>query len=54
MIAPQPSLRRLDLHYIAMQIGYWAMFAAICAYLAALLGARGFSYSQIGLLSAIR
>ena len=54
MIAPQPSLRRLDLHYTAMQIGYWAMFAAICAYLAALLGARGFSNSQIGLLIAIR
>ena len=54
LIAPQPSLRRLDLHYTAMQIGYWAMFAAICAYLAALLGARGFSNSQIGLLIAIR
>ena len=54
MNAPQPSLRRLDLHYIVMQIGYWAMFAAICAYLAALLGERGFSNSQIGLLIAIR
>ena len=54
MNAPQPSLRRLDLHYIVMQMGYWAMFAAICAYLAALLGARGFSNSQIGLLIAIR
>ena len=54
MEAPQPSLRRLDLHYIAMQIGYWAMFAAICAYLAALLGERGFSNSRIGLLIAIR
>ncbi|MGI5928555.1 MFS transporter [Pseudoflavonifractor sp.] len=52
--AAQPSLRRLDLHYIVMQMGYWAMFAAICAYLAALLGARGFSNSQIGLLIAIR
>lgn len=54
MNATQPSLRRLDLHYIVMQIGYWAMFAAICAYLAALLGERGFSNSQIGLLIAIR
>ena len=54
MNATQPSLRRLDLHYIVMQIGYWAMFAAICAYLAALLGDRGFSNSQIGLLIAIR
>ena len=54
MNAAQPSLRRLDLHYIVMQVGYWAMFAAICAYLAALLGARGFSNSQIGLLIAIR
>ena len=52
--AAQPSLRRLDLHYIVMQMGYWAMFAAICAYLAALLGERGFSNSQIGLLIAIR
>ena len=39
MNAARPSLRRLDLHYIVMQMGYWAMFAAICAYLAALLGA---------------
>ncbi|SCJ47535.1 putative 3-phenylpropionic acid transporter [uncultured Flavonifractor sp.] len=54
MNAAQPSLRRLDLHYIVMQMGYWAMFAAICAYLAALLGERGFSNSQIGLLIAIR
>ena len=52
--AARPSLRRLDLHYIVMQMGYWAMFAAICAYLAALLGERGFSNSQIGLLIAIR
>ena len=32
-----PSLRRLDWHYIAMQMGFWAMFAAIVAYQTALL-----------------
>ena len=49
-----PSARRLDLHYIAMQAGFWAMFAAICAYQAALLGERGFTSGQIGLLIAVR
>ncbi|MEG1879293.1 MAG: MFS transporter [Pseudoflavonifractor sp.] len=49
-----PSLLRLDLHYIAMQVGYWAMFAAICAYQAALLQARGFSNGDVGLLIAVR
>ena len=38
-----PSVRRLDYHYMAMQIGFWAMFAAICAYQAALLTSRGFT-----------
>ncbi|MFQ7855885.1 MAG: hypothetical protein ACLRIS_12855 [Flavonifractor plautii] len=28
-IQRQPSLRRLDWHYMAMQIGFWAMFASI-------------------------
>lgn len=51
---PFPSDRRLNLHYIAMQIGFWAMFAAICAYLTALLRARGFSNSEVGLLVAVR
>lgn len=51
---PLPSTRRLDVHYIVMQAGYWAMFAAICAYQAALLQERGFSNSQVGLLIAIR
>lgn len=49
-----PSHRRLDLHYIAMQVGFWAMFAAICAYQAALLGERGFTSGQVGALIAIR
>lgn len=49
-----PSARRLDYHYIAMQAGFWAMFAGVCAYQTALLLNRGFSNSQIGLITAIR
>lgn len=49
-----PSLRRLDYHYIAMQAGFWAMFAAIVAYQTALLLDRGFSNSQAGMLTAVR
>ena len=49
-----PSFRRLDGHYIAMQIGFWAMFAAVCAYQTALLLSRGFSNSQVGLVTAVR
>ena len=49
-----PSLRRLDGHYTAMQMGFWAMYAAVCAYQAALLQARGFSNSQAGLVIAVR
>lgn len=49
-----PSARRLDYHYIAMQAGFWAMFAGVCAYQTALLLDRGFSNSQIGLITAIR
>lgn len=49
-----PSFRRLDLHYSAMQAGFWAMFASICAYQAALLSFRGFSNGEIGLLIAVR
>lgn len=52
-IAP-PSPRRLDAHYILMQAGFWAMFAAICCYQAALLLERGFSNSQVGLVMAVR
>ena len=48
------SLRRLDGHYIAMQMGFWAMYAAVCAYQAALLQHRGFSNSQVGLVIAVR
>ena len=44
----RPSLRRLDYHYIAMQAGFWAMFAAIVAYQTALLLERGFSNSEAG------
>lgn len=49
-----PSLRRLDGHYIAMQMGFWAMYAAICAYQAALLQERGFTNSQAGIVIAVR
>jgi len=49
-----PSSRRLNAHYIALQSGFWAMFAAICGFQAALLQARGFSSSQIGALIAVR
>lgn len=46
--------RRLNLQYIALQIGYWAMCGAICAYQASLLQARGFSPQEIGALVAVR
>ncbi len=49
-----PSHRRLDYHYILMQAGFWAMFAAFCGYQTALLLARGFSNSQAGLIIAVR
>lgn len=49
-----PSLRRLDGHYIAMQMGFWAMYAAVCAYQAALLQERGFTNSQAGMVIAVR
>ena len=54
MTPSPPSHRRLDYHYMAMQAGFWAMFAAICAYQAALLGQRGFSSGQVGLIMAVR
>lgn len=46
--------KRLNLQYIALQAGFWAMFAAICAYQASLLQTRGFTNSQIGVLIAVR
>ena len=49
-----PSLRRLDWHYIAMQMGFWAMFAAIVAYQTALLLERGFTNSEAGLMTSVR
>ena len=48
------SDRRLNLHYIVMQAGYWAMFAAFCGYQTAMLLDRGFSNSQIGIILAVR
>ena len=50
----RPSFRRLDYHYIAMQAGFWAMFAAIVAYQTALLLERGFSNGEAGLMTAVR
>jgi len=48
------SVRRLNLHYMALQSGFWAMYAAICAFAATLLGGRGFTAGQIGMLIAVR
>lgn len=48
------SDRRLDYQYFLMQIGFWAMFAAICAYQTALLLSRGFSNGQVGLILSVR
>lgn len=49
-----PSHRRLDWHYIAMQAGYWAMFASIVAFQTSLLLERDFSNTDIGLVIAVR
>lgn len=51
---PLPSVRCLNGHYIAMQAGFWAMFAAIVAYQAALLQSRGFTSGETGALFAAR
>ena len=53
-MSKSPSFLRLDLHYMVMQAGFWAMFGAICAYQAALLLDRGFSNSQVGLIISVR
>ena len=50
----QPSVRRLDWHYMAMQMGFWAMFAAIVAYQTALLLERGFTNGEAGLMTSVR
>ena len=49
-----PTLRRLDWHYIAMQMGFWAMFAAIVAYQTDLLLERGFTNGEAGLMTSVR
>lgn len=49
-----PSNRRLDNHYILMQVGFWAMYGAFCGYQAALLLARGFSNREAGVIIAFR
>ena len=54
MSTDSPSYRRIDLHYILLQAGFWAMFASICAYQAALLLERGFSNSEVGTIISVR
>lgn len=54
MTHPIPSHNRLSWHYMALQAGFWAMFAAVCAYQAALLAGRGFTSSEIGLVISVR
>lgn len=49
-----PSKRSLDVHYILMQVAFWAAFAAICAYQATLLLDRGFGNTQVGVIVALR
>lgn len=49
-----PSPRQLNWHYIAMQAGFWAMFASIVAFQTPLLLARGFTNTDIGLVVAVR
>lgn len=49
-----PSHRRLDWHYIAMQAGFWAMFAAVVAFQTPLLLERGFTNGDVGLVIAVR
>lgn len=49
-----PSDRRLSLHYIAIQTVFWAMFGAFCAYMTTLLLSRGFTNTQVGLITAVR
>lgn len=49
-----PSNRRLDNHYILMQVGFWAMYGAFCGYQTALLLSRGFSNGQAGVIIAFR
>lgn len=49
-----PSRRRLNVQYVIMQAGYWAMFAAFCGYQTALLLERGFTNGQAGGIIAVR
>lgn len=49
-----PSDRRLSAHYILIQVIFWAMFGAFCAYMTTLLLHRGFTNTQIGFITAVR
>ena len=49
-----PSTRRINLHYIALQAGFWSIYAAVCAYHVSLLMVRGFTDAQIGIVLGVR
>ena len=49
-----PSTRRINLHYFAMQAGFWSIYAAVCAYHVSLLMARGFTDAETGIILAVR
>lgn len=49
-----PSSRRLSGQYILIQVTFWAMFGAFCAYMTTLLLSRGFTNTQVGTITAVR
>ena len=49
-----PSVRRLNVQYAILQVGYWAMVAAFGGYQTALLLERGFSSGLVGFFTSLR
>lgn len=49
-----PSPRRVNGMYCLLQMSYWAMFAAVAGFQAALLLSRGFSSGNIGIFASLR
>ena len=49
-----PSQRRVNGMYCLIQMAYWAMFAAVAGFQAALLLSRGFSSGYIGIFASLR
>ena len=49
-----PSSRRINIHYFAMQAGFWSIYAAVCAYHVSLMMARGFTDAQTGIILGVR